>query len=101
LERSEVLSSLDNLDSLLAEIRINPFTKDQSPAGFQLAGVMGWNILAQMGLRSGDVITAVNEQPIHGPQDARGFFQTLAEGGEITVEVLRRHLPLQVHLSIQ
>ena len=40
-----------------------------------------------MGLRTGDLITGVNDQTITGPEQATEFFQTLKQGGDVTIKV--------------
>ena len=100
LEQSEVQSSLEDLDELMQEVRITAYTENDQPAGFQLGGIMGWNILAQMGLRNGDVITGVNGEPITSPDQAAEFFERLSEGGEVTININRRRRPIQVKLDI-
>jgi type II secretory pathway component PulC len=45
------------------------------------------SILIAMGLRSGDLIIGVNDQPITGPEQAAEFFQTLKQGGDVTIQV--------------
>jgi type II secretory pathway component PulC len=42
-------------------------------------------VLRKIGLRSLDVTEGVNDQEITSPERAAEFFQTLAEGGEITI----------------
>jgi type II secretory pathway component PulC len=40
-----------------------------------------------MGLRTGDLITGVNDQEITSPEQAAEFFQTLKQGGDVTIKV--------------
>ena len=100
LKQSEVRSYLGDYDKLTEEVRIDPYTENDLPAGFKLGGIMGWNVLAQMGLRNGDVITGVNSEKISDPIEAAGFFEKLSEGGDIILEVIRRRRPVQIHLNI-
>lgn len=53
-----------------------------------------------MGLCNRDVITAVNDQPITGPEEAAEFFEGLSEGGEVTININRRHSPIKLRLDI-
>jgi general secretion pathway protein C len=100
LKRDEVQSSLADLDQLMQQVRITPYEEDNQPAGFMLGGIMGWNVLAEMGLRNGDVIKGVNDEAITSADQAAGFFEKLAEGGDITIQILRRRRSMQIRLKI-
>jgi type II secretory pathway component PulC len=54
-----------------------------------------------MGLRNRDVITAVNDQPITGPEQAAEFFTKLAEGGDIRIDIMRRNRNRELNLKIE
>ena len=62
-------------------------------------------MLREMGLRNGYVVTQLNDQEITGPDQAAEFFKTLAEGGEVSIQVSRsrgtRRRPRQINLDIQ
>jgi PDZ domain-containing secreted protein len=40
-----------------------------------------------MGLRSGDLITGVNDKEITSPEQAAEFFETIKKGGDVTIKV--------------
>jgi type II secretory pathway component PulC len=54
-----------------------------------------------MGLRSRDVIVGVNDESITDPAQAADFFQTIAEGGEVTIKLKRRRRTRQIRLNIE
>jgi len=58
-------------------------------------------VLRKIGLRSLDVTEGVNDQEITSPERAAEFFQTLAEGGEVTINIKRRRRSRQIKLSIE
>lgn len=55
----------------------------------------------QAGLREGDVITKVNDEPITNPEDLREAIQNAGPDRDVTIEVLRgrRHRQLTAHLE--
>jgi type II secretory pathway component PulC len=59
------------------------------------------NVLRKMGLRSRDVITAINDEAVTGPEQAADFFERLSRGGEVTINFQRRRRDRQIRLNIQ
>ena len=88
-DRAEVEASLQNVDQVIKELNISPFTRSGKPAGFTIGKLPPESILIAMGLRSGDLIIGVNDQPISGPEQATEFFQKLKQGGDVTIKVGR------------
>jgi len=105
LKREEVTASLADTDQLLQELTISPFMQDEQPAGFIISKIPRGSILTKMGLRNGYAVTQLNDTPITSPDQAGEFFRTLAEGGEITIEVRRsrgvRRNSRQINLNIE
>jgi len=86
-DRAEVEASLQNVDQVIQELNIAPYTRAGKPYGFRIGKLPADSILIAMGLRSGDLITGVNDQTITGPEQAAEFFQTLKQGGDVTIKV--------------
>ena len=86
-DRAEVEAALGNVDQVIQELNITPFTRAGKPAGFRIGTLPRDSILIQMGLRSGDLITGVNNQAVTSPEQAAEFFQTLKQGGDLTIKV--------------
>ena len=105
LKHEDVAASLANTDQLLQELTISPFMQDDQPAGFIIGKIPRGSILTKMGLRNGYVVTQLNDQEITGPDQAVEFFRTLAEGGEVTIQVRRsrgvRRGARQINLNIE
>ncbi len=87
LERQEVEESLADPDGLTQEMSISTYMEGDQPAGFKIGKIPRDSVLAKMGLRSGDVITGVDDQDITNPEQAADFFKRLAQGGETTIKV--------------
>jgi type II secretion system protein C len=86
-DRAEVVASLQNVDQVIQELNISPYTRAGKPYGFRLGRLPRDSILIAMGLRTGDLITGVNDQTITGPEQAAEFLQTLKQGGDVTIKV--------------
>ena len=105
LKREDVQASLADTDQLLEELTISPFVQDEQPAGFIISKIPRGSILTKMGLRNGYAVTQINDQAITGPDQASEFFRTLAEGGEVSIQVRRsrgvRRRSRQINLNIE
>jgi len=105
LTRDEVSATLADTDRLLQELTISPFTQGDQPAGFIISNIPRGSVLSKMGLRNGYVVTQLNDQAITSPDQAADFFRTLADGGEVTIQVRRsrgvRRRSRQINLNIE
>jgi general secretion pathway protein C len=101
LDREEVEASLADTDQLLEEVDIYPYKQGDQPVGFRISRVPPQSVLRKIGLRSRDVIVGVNDQEITSPEQAVEFFQTLAEGGDVTIKIKRWGRSRQIKLSIE
>jgi type II secretory pathway component PulC len=102
LKRAQVVAGLSEDDHLMKQVRVFPYTDAQGgqQGGFRLSYLMAGNVLVQMGLRSGDVILGLNGEAFAGPDDAAGFFEKLAQGGDVTIQAIRRGRLVQMQLKI-
>ncbi len=89
LNRDEVQATLADTDQLLQQLTVSPFMQGDQPAGFIISNIPRGSILTRMGLRNGYVVTGINDQGITNPDQAAEFFRTLAQGGEVTIQVRR------------
>ena len=86
LVRAEVEASLTDIGELEQHLNIEPYEKDYQPAGFTISNIPPESILRKMGLKNGSAIMGINDEAITGPDQAADFFQTLSEGGEMTIK---------------
>jgi general secretion pathway protein C len=100
LKRDEVAAAFADIDGFMKQLRITPYKTGDQPNGFMISNVTPQNVLRKMGLRSRDVITAINDEAITGPEQAAGFFERLSQGGEVTINFQRRRRDRQIRLNI-
>lgn len=101
LDREEVDSAVPELSQFMREIRVRPHFPGGQPGGFLVYSIDPNSIFAEMGLQNGDVITAVNGEPITTTQDASEFYDALEEGGEVVFEVKRGEETKEIRVEIQ
>jgi general secretion pathway protein C len=101
LKRDEVWASLADIDKFMEQLTIAPYKMGDQPSGFMISRITPQNVLRKMGLRSRDVITAINDEAITGPEQAADFFERLSRGGEVTINLQRRRRNRQIKLNIE
>jgi type II secretion system protein C len=101
LDRATVEATLADPEAVLESIDVMPARLFNRKTGFRIAGVGKQSIFSQMGLRSGDLLLAINEQEIAGPQEAVAFIKSLRDGGDIDLTVRRRARTYHINLLIQ
>lgn len=90
LSRTEVESAMDNVNSLMRQARIRPHFRNGKPDGLTLSRVRRDSIFTRLGLRSGDIITGVDGQPIESVDDALKFYNSLKSASNLNLQIRRR-----------
>ena len=101
LKREEVADSLADIDGLMQQMSVTPYMQGEQDSGFRITNIPRDSVLRRMGLRSRDVIVGIDGETITGPDQAAGFFQRLAGGGEVTIKLKRRRRTRQIKLNIE
>jgi len=101
VDQGEAQNILSNPQALLDQITVMPARFFNREMGFRIADFEKGSILSKMGLRSGDLILAVNDHEITGPEEAALLFETLREEGDIDLTVRRRARTYHINLLIQ
>jgi general secretion pathway protein C len=83
-------NAVESDPTALADIaQVQPFIEQGTFRGFRLRPGRKRNLLRQLGLRSGDVVTSVNGMPLNSMSQAMDSLRTLGQASEINVVVLR------------
>jgi general secretion pathway protein C len=101
LNLKEVETSLSDIEALMKEVRLTPYMQGDQPSGFRISNITADSILRKMMLRNRDVIVGVDDDEITSPDQAAGFFEKLAAGGNVTIKVKRRRRTREINLSIE
>jgi serine protease Do/serine protease DegQ len=68
--------------------------------GAVIAQVMPNSTADRAGLKAGDVVTAINDKPIHGSNDLRNAVGLLPVGDTVALNILRNGKPLTIRTTI-
>jgi general secretion pathway protein C len=97
VSRAEVMSRLGDLYSLSREVHVVPAFRDGHPIGFRFARVGADSPATTLGLKSGDVIRAVNGQPLDSMQRLLSLVAALERTTQVDLEVERAGQVLTHH----
>ena len=90
LKRDKIESAVNDLNTLMKQIRIRPHFKDGQPDGLTISGIRSKSIFSEMGLRNGDVIVGVDGNNIESVDDALKLYENLQSASGVQVQVRRR-----------
>jgi general secretion pathway protein C len=101
IPRAAAESVRNNLGEQLRMAQMQPRMIGYKADGFIIKKITPGTLLAQMGLRRGDVIKHVNAMPIDSPEKALQILQQLREAREIGIDLERDGKPLSFAYAIE
>lgn len=101
VRRSQIDTAVKDVNTLMKQIRIRPHFTNGKPDGFRLTGIRPNSIFYNMGLKSGDIITAVDGKDIESVDDALKFYQNLQSSSKVQLQIKRRGRPKTIDYHIE
>ena len=101
LKRSRIESAVKDVNTLMRQVRIRPHFTNGKPDGLRLTGIRPNSIFYNMGLKSGDIITGVNNNTIESVDDVLKFYQSLQSSSRVALQVKRRGRPKTINYNIE
>jgi general secretion pathway protein C len=101
LKRSQIESAVTDVNTLMKQIRIRPHFRNGKPDGLRLTGIRPNSIFYNMGLKSGDIITGVNNNNIESVDDVLKFYQSLQSSSSVRLQIKRRGRPRTINYNIE
>jgi general secretion pathway protein C len=98
--REEINEAMQNINTLMRQIRIRPYFENGQPSGIMLSGIQSNSIFSEMGLESGDIVKGVNGRQIQSVEDAMSFYENLKSSSEVELEVQRDGTPQTIFYRI-
>ncbi len=89
IDRAQIDDALQDINSLMRQIRVRPYFEDGKPSGILLSGIRKNSIFEEMGLQSGDVVKGVNGKEIQSVDDALKFYQNLKSSNAVELQIQR------------
>jgi len=101
IKRSQIDTALQDVNTLMKQVRIQPHFQNGKPDGLRLTGVRPNSIFYKMGLKSGDIIVGVDGKNIESVDDALKFYQSLQSASKVQLELKRRGRPKTIEYNIE
>jgi general secretion pathway protein C len=93
VDRREVEHSIENLSTVMTQMRAVPYLRDGKNMGFRVFNIRSGSIFERMGLQNGDVISRVNGTELTDPSKALGLLEDMQTADEIRIDLLRKNSP--------
>jgi general secretion pathway protein C len=92
---------INNPNSVMGLVNVRPYQKDGQLVGYRLRPGKDRALLRRFGLRSGDIVTAVNGVPMNNPVKALEVLRDISTASQLTVDVERNGTPQSFTFQIQ
>jgi general secretion pathway protein C len=89
MDQSDVIHALNNVGTLLTQVRVNANFTDGKIDGVQFLGIMPDSLFAKAGLQEGDVIRRVNDTELSSVPQAFQAFHSLRNQSNLSIEIYR------------
>jgi type II secretion system protein C len=102
LNRADLQQKMRDPGPLMTDMRAVPVMADGKPTGgYTLSEIVPNSAFAQAGLRNGDVVTEVNDQPLGAPLEALSRLGTAAGASNVDLTVMRGGAPVHIRFDIR
>ncbi|MDX2445776.1 MAG: type II secretion system protein GspC [Desulfobacterales bacterium] len=101
IKRERIDEAVNDLGSLMKQVRIRPHFKDGQSDGLTLSGIRSNSIFGEMGFRNGDVIVGVDGKNIESVDDALSLYQNLQSAEKVQIQLRRRGRLQTIDYSVE
>jgi type II secretory pathway component PulC len=102
MSRAEVQRRLSSeIPRILAETAVSPVTQDGHVIGLAVNRIPDGSLLADAGLRPGDVLTRINDVPVDGLPTLIGLWSRLQNESDLRAVVLRGGRPVLLSVNLR
>jgi len=100
--QKETKRQVKNLSGLLSQVRVQPnFTRSGRANGFKILHVNRGSFIEALGLKSGDVIKAINGTVVDSMQKGYEIFNKLRSDTSVDVEIIRDKTAKSIHFEMR
>ncbi len=101
LRRSQVESSISDINNLMNQAKIEPYFEDGEPGGFKINNIKRQSIFNKMRLKNGDIIFGVDGQEIRTVDDAMSLYSSMTQASEMTLQIKRKGEEKSLHYNVK
>jgi general secretion pathway protein C len=92
---------LGQVEDPLKDLTLQPHQTDGVADGLALTGIQPRSVLRRLGLRDGDVITAIDGEPVQSAEQLGVIFERLSSGTGLSLELNRRGRPTTLNFQVE
>ncbi len=89
VDKGEIDNAFQNMNQILSQVRVQPYFSNGQPDGFMFSRIQRNSIFHKIGLRNGDVIQGVNNNPIGTAEDMLNLYREIKTGSEVVLNIKR------------
>ena len=89
VKRSDLDSSLKDINQILSTVRIRPHLKDGVTDGLVITRMMADSIFTRLGLKNGDIVQEINGNRIENPDHLLSMYNDMRSGSPISIQIIR------------
>ncbi len=101
LDRKHINDKLKDLAALGQQVRIVPNYKNGKYAGVRMIGMQGDSLFGEIGFTNGDILLAVNGEPLDSPNKALSLYEALKNKARLTVLIERGGVAKTLRYTVQ
>ncbi len=101
IDRETVQSAMQNVNELMRQARVRPHFTNGKPDGLRLSAVRPDSLFRKIGLRTGDIITGVNGDPIESVDDALRFYTSLKDADDVALQLRRGGVERSINYRVE
>src|SRR5579875_2225176 len=101
VSRAKLNYDLNNLGSLITQIRAEPNLENGSTRGFRLSQIQPGSVFEQIGLENGDIITGAQDREVRDAIGAMALVSALRNSPSISLNIIRNGTPLKIDYTIR
>ena len=101
VSRAYVNQLLANPAALTKEARVVPAIRNGETKGFKFYGIRPGSLPKLLGVKNGDMVTAVNGIELKGLDQAMGMYTKLRNASHLSISIERKGKPIQKEIDIK
>ncbi len=101
VKRTQIDEAIQNINTLMKQVRIIPNFTDGKPDGLALSGVMTGSFFSSLGLQSGDILLGVDGKPIQSADDALKIYTGLKTANRLQLNIRRNGREEAIEYTIE
>ena len=101
VEGTKLSASLRDMDAVLRAVSISPIVVYGEPIGIRISPIARGSVFEELGLKTGDIITAVNSRELTTQEEAVRFLEQIQAGGDFQISIRGPRRDEEIRLIVQ